>query len=129
MVDVSPQHFRKGVGSGRPRATLETRLWLTALGVVVVLILAGSWNSAQILAIQYQIEDLERDNDRFERDCSLLKAQYEFEKSPARIARLSRDMGLVSASESRVTILQGQPPARVDRGLFAANRSTLSMHE
>ena len=128
MVDVSAQHFHNRVQNGAQPGP-ETRFWLAALALIVLLILAVSWNSIQILSIKYEIEELAQKNHDLERECVALKALYESEKSPVKIASLGRQMGLVNASESDITILQGEPFVPVERNLVAENRSSRSIHE
>jgi len=130
MVDMSCQQLRNSsIRSEQQFSAREFTCWLCVGALMLSLVLAYSFNQSKILSIQYQIEEINADNDRLRDESATLRAQYQSLKNPERILQQAQDIGLISANRPEVTIIQADPFTRVDQSLVAAVHNKPSLDE
>jgi hypothetical protein len=74
-----------------------------------MLLLAYASLHEEILAINYEIERIKQDNAELGQMNDALKAEYSLLVNPQQIEETAKAMGLISANEAQITILEGEP--------------------
>ncbi len=125
MMDVADQQLPPtGPRIHGPRAYQEIIHWMIVAGFVVALVLLYSRNQAEIRRIQYQMEELEADNQRLNSANGNLRAEYRLLTNPHQIRQKALDLGLISANQLQVRIIQVPARDRLDSSLLAAVRKS-----
>ena len=125
MMDVADQHLPgSGPRINGPRAYREMIRWMIVAGFVVALILLYSRNQAEIRGIHYQMEELEAENRRLDSANGNLRAEYKLLTSPHQILQKALELGLISANQPAVRIVQATARGRIESDLLAAARKS-----
>lgn len=106
MFDFSNQVIVNRAANGNEGATVfAIAKWVTLTGVVVALLATSVGIRDQILNVQYRIEALNNDNKALNEQNDLLRVELQSLTAPARLEKAARDLGLISANDDRVLIL------------------------
>ncbi|MEJ2076882.1 MAG: septum formation initiator family protein [Acidobacteriota bacterium] len=130
MVDFSNQVIVNRALNGNEGATVfAIAKWVALTGIVVALLATSVGIRDQILNVQYKIEELTSANKNLSEQNDLLRAELQSLTTPARLEKAAHDLGLISANDDRVLILEsdGYEKAR-DKVAHWDNRSK-ALHE
>jgi cell division protein FtsL len=110
MVDLNHQRINnRSVGPTGRTSFSEVSYWLVFGGCIVMLLLAYASLHDRILAINYEIERIKENNAELAEINNALRAEYSVLVNPQEIEAVAKGMGLISANEDQVTILEGEP--------------------
>ena len=124
MLDLAQQTFQNRTRGGVSHVTYREILrWLTAAVLFAALVITYASNHMEILDIQYQMVELNRQNGQLKADNAALKAELNSLTNPERITQKASQMGLISANRDSVQIIQAGALLEVDPTLVAEARS------
>jgi len=105
--------------------------WISVGGLFVALILSYAWINNEILSIQYEMEQLKRENTQLIEGNNAMRAELNALTNPDKIERVARGMGLISSNHAEVMILDvDQIKAAPSENLLAESRPQTSvLHE
>lgn len=132
MVDLNCQQITNRAIQTSDQGTLSAMArWISVGGLFVALILSYVWIHNEILTIQYQMEQLKRDNARFAEGNNAMRAELNALTNPEKIERVARGMGLITSNHADVMILDAdQIKAAPSENLLAESRpQTRVLHE
>jgi len=122
MVDLNHQRINnRSVGPNCRTNFSEVSFWLGFGGCIVILLLAYASLHNSILALNYEIERIKENNAELAEVNNALSAEYGVLVNPQEIENVAKGMGLISANEAQVTILEGDP-ARILPNQVAQSR-------
>lgn len=106
MVDLNCQQISNRTVRTNDRGTLSAMArWITVGGLFVGLVLSYVWIHNEILAIQYHMEQLKRENARLVEGNNAMRAELNALTNPEKIEKVARGMGLISSNHADVMIL------------------------
>jgi len=110
MVDLNHQRIdNRSVGPSGRTSFSDVSCWLLFGGCLVALLLAYASLQERILNVHYEIERIKENNAELAEMNNSLRAEYSVLVNPQEIESVARRMGLISANEEPVIILEGQP--------------------
>lgn len=110
MVDLNHQRINnRSVGPSDKTSLSEVSFWLVFGGCLVMLLLSYASLHEEILAINYKIEQIKQDNAELYQINNALRAEYSVLVNPQEIEATAKGMGLISANEAQITIIDGTP--------------------
>lgn len=89
----------------RRRSPRRIALWLSLLIVFIAELLVTTWVRVQCLNVGYEISALNRETQRLTELQENLKVELARLKSPQRITRIGREMGLTMPAPAQVRVL------------------------
>ena len=130
MVDLNHQRINnRSVGpSGRANLS-DVSCWLVFGGCLVTLLLAYASLHESILEINYQIERIKEGNTALAETNNTLRAEYSVLVNPQEIESVAKKMGLISANDDQVLILEGEPSETVANQVAQTRRQPELMYE
>ncbi len=131
MVDLHQQRLDNRPPRGNVRRTsAKVAVWVAVGALYLGLILVYVWNHVQILTLQYEIEELKGDNQALLEAKDASRAQLKVLVRPERITLKARAMGLISANQSEVRVIQGDlPPAQTEALRAEVQPQLVVLHE
>ena len=93
----------------RRRSPRRIALWLSLLLVFIVELLVTTWVRVQCNNLGYEIAALNRETQRLAELQDNLRVELARLKSPQRITRIAREMGLTLPAPAQVMVLPGAP--------------------
>jgi cell division protein FtsB len=106
MVDYHSQRLNNRLDSRYDRSNLALiGLWVCVGSIFVGLMLAYAWLRVEILDVNYQMEQLKRDNNQLRQATHALRAEHSSLASPEMIDRKARQLGLTSPDLKAVRFL------------------------
>jgi hypothetical protein len=87
----------------------EVSFWLLFGGCIVILLLAYASLHSSILGLNYEIERIKASNAELAETNDALRAEYSVLVNPQEIEAVAKELGLISANEEKVIILEGEP--------------------
>lgn len=91
--------------TNRRRRPKRIVLWLSLLIVFIAELLVTTWVRVQCVNIGYEISTLNRETQRLAELQDNLKVELARLKSPQRITRIAREMGLTMPAPAQVMVL------------------------
>jgi hypothetical protein len=111
MVDLNHQRINnRSVGPSDKTSLSEVSVWLVFGGSIVMLLLAYTSLHEEILSINYEIERMKADNAELVQINDALRAEYSVLVNPQEIEVVAKELGLISANEEQITILEAASP-------------------
>ncbi|HLV00703.1 MAG TPA: hypothetical protein VKZ59_05520 [Acidobacteriota bacterium] len=132
MVDLNYQQISNRAIRTSDQGTISTMArWISVGGLFVALILSYAWINNEILSIQYEMEQLKRENTQLIEGNNAMRAELNALTNPDKIERVARGMGLISSNHAEVMILDvDQIKAAPSENLLAESRPQTSvLHE
>jgi cell division protein FtsB len=112
MVDYHSQRLNNRLDSRYDRSNLTLiGLWVCVGGIFIALIVAYAWLRVEILDVNYQMEQLKRDNNQLRQATHALRAEHSSLLSPDTIDRKARQLGLSSPDLKTVRFLESPLPS------------------
>lgn len=110
MMDFQPRRLNNRTAAADPEATYwEIARWVCVGAVFLALILTYAWLQTEILNVNYQMEQLKKDNNQLREMNTALRAEHSSLTNPEKIDRQARALGLISSNRAEVRILQTEP--------------------
>jgi len=110
MVDLNLQRINnRSVGPNGRTSFSEVSFWLVFGGCLVLLLLAYASLHSTILEINYEIERIKVSNTELAETNNALRAEYSVLVNPQEIETVAKGLGLISANEEKIIILEGEP--------------------
>ncbi|UCF37130.1 MAG: septum formation initiator family protein [Acidobacteriota bacterium] len=107
MVDLYSQRIPNKALEGSDGTTVfEVAKFLAVVGVLVALLVVSTSIRNEILSLRYEIEELKRSNAQLDEANQLLEIEYRSLATPAEIEEVAKEIGLISANDSKVLILE-----------------------
>ena len=124
MVDCYLQDLINRPIKANNRTTyFEIVRWICVSGFFVSLILAYAWSQSEILNIQYQMEQLRRENEGLLELNTALRAEQSSLLNPETIDHQAKKLGLISSHQAQVKIFDLDiPNERTSRNLVAQSQ-------
>ncbi len=91
--------------NSRRRSPRRIALWLSLLIVFIAELLVTTWVRVQCVNVGYEISALNRENQRLTELQENLKLEMARLKSPQRITRIAREMGLTMPAPAQIMVL------------------------
>lgn len=132
MVDYHRQQIRnRRVAGGDETTYAEIARWACVIGVFVGLLLGYAWIQMEILHLNYEIEQIRKENNQLEELNSALRAEQSSLLNPEKIDRQARELGLIHSSRAEVRVLKAEAlPGRPSPNLVAeVNPTRKALHE
>ncbi|HUV13886.1 MAG TPA: hypothetical protein VMY18_09580 [Acidobacteriota bacterium] len=130
MVDLNAQHVvNRTLGASEKTTILEIFKCISVAGLVVVFLLSSAWIRGDILAIQYQIETLTRNNSELREANDLLKAEFNTLAAPAEMERVAGELGLIGSNNESVLFMKGDEPMPTQRQVAQSQTMPGVLHE
>lgn len=130
MVDLNHQKINnRSVGPNSRTNFSEVSFWLGFGGCLVILLLAYASLHNSILALSYEIERIKENNTELAEVNKALKAEHGVLVNPQKIEKVAKKMGLISANEAQVTILEGDPARPVPNQVAQSRQQPEIMYE
>lgn len=112
MVDYHSQRLNNRLDSRYDRSNISLiGVWVFVGSTFVALILAHAWLRVEILDVNYQMEQLKRDNNQLRQATHALRAEHSSLLSPDTIDRKARQLGLTSPDLKAVRFLDPTLPS------------------
>jgi len=111
MVDCYHQSLSNRPISADNRTTYsEIARWIGVSALLVSLIVVYAWSHNEILQINYQMEQLRKDNEELVEINAALRTEQSALMNPESIDREARKLGLVTSNRAEVRILDSTRP-------------------
>lgn len=94
-----------------------------------MLLLAYASLHDRILAINYEIERIQVSSAELAEVNNALRAEYSVLVNPQEIESVAKEMGLISANEDQVIILEGEPSEPIPNQVAQTRRQPELMYE
>ena len=109
MVDFFQQQLTNRLLRADDRATyFEIARWICTSALVVGLVLSSAWSHNEILNIQYQTEQLRRENSDLLELNTALRAEHFSLINPETMDQQARALGLISSNRMEVKVLDSE---------------------
>lgn len=130
MVDLNHQKINnRSVGPSGKTSFSDVSYWLVFGGSLVMLLLAYASLHDRILAINYEIERIQVSSAELAEVNNALRAEYSVLVNPQEIESVAKEMGLISANEDQVIILEGEPSEPIPNQVAQTRRQPELMYE
>lgn len=107
MVDFHLQRINNRPVTGEARATVwEITRCIGVGGLFLGLILTYAWLHMETLNINYEIEELKKENQQLREMNAALRAEYSVLVDPEKIDQQARQLGLTSSNHAAVRIVE-----------------------
>ena len=109
MVDFFQQQLTNRLLKADDRATyFEIARWICISALLVGLVLSSAWSHNEILNIQYQTEQLRRENSDLLELNTALRAEHFSLINPETMDRQAKALGLISSNRMEVKVLDSE---------------------
>ncbi len=126
MIDLHRQKLANRPPRGSMRSTsAKVAGWIAVGALYLGLTLVYAWNHWQLLDLQYRVQELRGANSELRETKDALRAEWETRTRPGKIAAAAREMGLVSANQADVTVIQADPATDALRAEVQPQRDLL----
>ncbi len=123
MLDLHHQRLSNRPPSGSVRSTsVKVAGWIAVGALYLGLVLVYAWNHLEILDLRYQIESFRSENQALREAKDALRAEFKALTRPEKIAKAARAMGLISANQPEVMVIQGDWVSPETEALLAEAR-------
>jgi cell division protein FtsL len=130
MVDLSYQEFQNGSLKSSDRTVVfQVIKWIAIVAILVGLQLAHASVRDEILTISYQIEKLQQSNAELKATNDALKVEYNTLANPREIETAATRLGLISANNPEVLILEGDRTGTILNKVAQSRSQTNYIHE
>lgn len=130
MVDLNLQQINnRSVGTNSRTTLYEVSFWLAFGGCLVLLLLAYASLHNSILAINYEIERIKESNAELAETNNALNAEYRVLVNPQEIETVAKGLGLISANEEKIIILEGEPSQAAPNQVAQTRHQPAIMYE
>ncbi|MFZ0427327.1 MAG: hypothetical protein WAO20_04355 [Acidobacteriota bacterium] len=130
MVDLCNQMIINRAANGNEGATVfAIAKWVTLTGIVVALLATSVGIRDQILTVQYQIEELTNQNKTLSEQNDLLRVELQSLTTPAKLEKAAQDLGLISATDDRVLILDSDGMEKARDQVAHLDHRPKALHE
>ena len=110
MMDFQFQRLNNRPLSGGYVSDWEIARWICVGAFFLALILTYAWLHTEILNIHYLQEQFKKENSQLRETNAALRVESSVLTNPDKIDRRARQLGLISASNPRVRILESDAP-------------------
>ena len=109
MVDFFQQQLTNRLLKADDRATyFEIARWICISALLVGLVLSSAWSHNEILNIQYQTEQLRRENSDLLELNTALRAEHFSLINPETMDQQAKALGLISSNRMEVKVLDSE---------------------
>ena len=130
MVDLNHQRINnRSVGPSDRTSLSEVSFWLVFGGCIVMLLLAYASLHEEILATNYEIERMKEENAELQEMNEALRAEYSVLVNPQEIEAVAKEMGIISANEEQIMILDGASPHPAPNQVAQARQKPATLYE
>ena len=88
----------------------EIARWICVGAFFLALILTYAWLHTEILHVSYLKEQFKKENGELQETNASLRVEYSVLANPDQINRRARELGLISANNSQIRILESDAP-------------------
>ena len=129
MEDCYRQNIANRTVSADARSTYsEIARWVGVVALLVSLVVVYAWSHSEILQINYQMQQLRKENKELVEINTALRTEQSSLMNPEAIDREARKLGLVTSNRAEVRILDStRPPS--ENLLAGAISQTTPLHE
>lgn len=119
MMDFQIQRLNNRPLGSTQVTDWEITRWVGLGAILLALILAYAWLQTEIVHVNYQIDQLQKETNQLRENNTALRVEHSSLISPNKINRQARELGLVSSNRAEVRILESETSALDTENLMA----------